>query len=382
VSSGDPLPIPPASWPFVTRVLFRATILFVLFNLTFAFTRPLEPLGRFSLYNTLLPGRLRLPYGEEPAASYNLSLDNIPAMFASHAISRPKAPAELRILLLGDSGTWGWLLANEDTLAGQLNRLELATSAGRRLTFYNLGYPVMSLAKDLLLLEEGVRHEPDLVIWLVTLQSFPWSTQLDHPLLQANPARVRQLIDRFDLALDPADPRFVEPAWPGRTIVGQRRALGDLLRLQLLAVPWAITGIDQAFPDTITLRSSDFEADVSWQSYEQPQPLDSSELAADIITAGIGLSGEVPVLVVNEPIYISTGQNSDLRYNAFYPRWAYDEYRRFLADVAERQGWHYLDLWNTVDPDEFTDTPVHLSPDGVAQTVEPIRQAIMPLINR
>jgi hypothetical protein len=76
------------------------------------------------------------------------------------------------------------------------------------------------------------------------------------------------------------------------------------------------------------------------------------------------MAGEAPVLLVNEPIYISAGENSALRYNSFYPRWAYDQYRALLARAASAQGWHYVDLWDLIPPEEFTDTPVHLTPSS------------------
>ncbi|MCZ7670394.1 MAG: hypothetical protein M5U34_26160 [Chloroflexi bacterium] len=46
------------------------------------------------------------------------------------------------------------------------------------------------------------------------------------------------------------------------------------------------------------------------------------------------MAGDVPVLLINEPMFISSGRNSDLRYNAFYPRWAYDQYREMLGETA------------------------------------------------
>jgi len=46
----------------------------------------------------------------------------------------------------------------------------------------------MSLTKDLVLLNEAMQHQPDLIIWPVTLESFPREKQLVHPLLQNNPA--------------------------------------------------------------------------------------------------------------------------------------------------------------------------------------------------
>jgi hypothetical protein len=110
----------PLDWPTLGRIVLKALLLFALLNAAFAAVRPLESLGRLSLYNAPFPGRARLPYGERPADDYNLTLNNLPAMFAAHELARPKAADEFRVLLMGDSGTWGWFLAI-DTLVGQLN---------------------------------------------------------------------------------------------------------------------------------------------------------------------------------------------------------------------------------------------------------------------
>ena len=365
------------TWRGVFRILLKAALLFALANVLFAALNPLEALGSLSLYNRLWPGRERLPYGENPAQSYNLSLDNIPAMLASHTLSRPKAADEFRLLILGDSAAWGWFLTNADTLAGQINAAAAHTADGRRVVAYDLGYPVMSLTKDLLLLDAALASAdpPDAVLWLVTLESFPREKQLFPPLLQHNPQRVRALIAGYGLHLDPADPRFVQPDFWGQTIIGQRRALADLLRLQTYGLSWAATGIDQMIPAEITLRQSDFEADVSWQNYDQPTALTADNLALEVLTAGVARAG-VPLLLVNEPMFISGGTNSDLRYNAFYPRWAYDTYRTLLADTAAATGWRYLDLWDSIPPDEFTDTPVHLTPAGSAALAARLLDAV------
>ena len=358
------------TWRFIARVLLKAAGLFVLLNLLFALFLPLEPLGRLSLYNWLLPGRQRLPYGENPADSYNLSLDNIPAMLASHVVSQPRATGEFRVLVIGDSGTWGWLLENEQTLAGQINAANAQTADGRRIVAYNLGYPIMALTKDLLLLDAAMEAQPDLILWPVTLQSFPRDKQLVPPIVRNNPERVRRLIEGYDLDLDPSDPIFADPGFLERTIVGQRRALADLLRLQLLGFSWAATGIDQAIPAEYELRASDFDEDLSWLDYDEPLPLDDQVLAMEVLDAAATLAGNTPVLVVNEPIFISAGRNSDLRYNAWYPRWAYDDYRARLADQAAGADWAYLDLWEAIPPAEFTDSPVHLTPAGAAQLAD------------
>ncbi|MCI0351011.1 MAG: hypothetical protein L0Z53_16415 [Acidobacteriales bacterium] len=64
--------------------------------------------------------------------------------------------------------------------------------------------------------------------------------------------------------------------------------------------------------------------------------------------------------------------SSDLRYNFFYPRWAYDSYRQLLAEMADQRDWELLDLWDAVSPESFTDSPVHLTLEGMQQLSEMI----------
>jgi hypothetical protein len=365
---------PEPTWRILARVVLKAALLFLGLNLCFALTMPLNALGRLSTYNVLFPGRDRLPYGDQRSAEYNLSLNNIPAMIASHKVAQPAGQDEFRVLVIGDSSVWGWLLPSEETLAAQLTAR--AAANGQNIQFYNLGYPVLSATKDLMLLEAALASDPDLIVWPVTLASLAPASQLDHPLLQNNAVRVRSLIDRYDLALDPDDPQLVEPGFWENTIAGRRRDLADLIRLQLLAPLWAATGIDQLWPETISLRQSDFEADVSWEGHPEPATLTARDLNVDVLGAGVALAGEVPVLIVNEPIYVSDGANSHLRYNSFYPRWAYDQYRDLLATAARAGGWHYVDLWNSISPGQFTDTPVHLTEAGTGQLADQIWDAL------
>jgi len=171
---------------FYRNVLIKGLILFAVANALCAAVDRLPFLGRISIYNRLVPGRVRLPYGEDPAADYNLSLFNLEAMFASHEVNGPAAPGEYRVMLIGDSSTWGFLLRPEETLAERINRNESG-----RLHVYNLGYPTMSATKDLLLLKYAMSYRPDLIVWMVTLESLPQSKQLASPILQQNAAAVR-----------------------------------------------------------------------------------------------------------------------------------------------------------------------------------------------
>ena len=81
-------------------------------------------------------------------------------------------------------------------------------------------------------------------------------------------------------------------------------------------------------------------------------------------------------MLVNEPILISNGANSDIRYNFFYPRWAYDEYREILLERSTTKGWNYFDLWDLVPMQEFTNSAVHLTPQGETMLTNKIMEAI------
>jgi len=368
-------------WRFLRNVLLKALLLFVVFNLVFAaWPAATYALGRISAYNLLFAGRPRFPFGEDSSVSYNLSLYNLDAMFASHVLAGgPKPADEYRVLLVGDSSVWGTLLRPADTLAGQLNAAGLVTCGdGRKARFYNLGYPTLSLAKDLMVIDQARSYKPDLVIWLVTLQSFPRDVQLSSPIVANNPALVDGLIQKYGLKLDPNDPALLKPGFWQQTIIGQRRNLADLLRLQLYGVMWAATGIDQDYPQTYTPAQRDFNTDATFNNWQPPQlPLD--QLSFDVLAAGMQAAGpKTPVLLVNEPILTSSGKNSDIRYNFYYPRWAYAQYRAALADKSRQAGWNLLDLWNLEAEQQFTNSAIHLTPAGEALLAQRLSAAVRP----
>jgi hypothetical protein len=109
----------------------------------------------------------------------------------------------------------------------------------------------------------------------------------------------------------------------------------------------------------------------------QPPHLSEDDLALDVLAAGAQMVGDVPLLIVNEPMFVSQGENSDIRYNFFSPRWAYDDYRVMLAQQAEANGWRYLDLWDAVPNTEYTNSAIHLTPEGSAQLAALIGEAII-----
>ena len=361
---------------FLRKVILKALLLFVFLNLVFLWMNPLPALGRISVYNSILPGRTRLPFGEDSERSYNISILQLDAMQRSHEISDGEKPKdEYRVLLVGDSSVWGFLLPPEETISAQINQLDLTMKDGRRVRAYNFGYPTMSVTKDLLFLEMGLKYRPDLILWFVTLESLPLKKQLTSPILQHNPDIVRDMINLERLGIDPHDDGFIELSPLERTLVGRRRELADLIRLQFYGLMWASTGIDHYIPETLDRPSNDQSDDASFQGYEQGS-LPEREIAYGVIRAGIEQAGEIPLVLINEPIFIAQGENREIRYNTFYPRWVYDQYRVKIMELVELEGWSYLDLWDEVPPGEFTDSAIHYSTAGVARVVDQIRELL------
>ena len=346
---------------FFRNVILKALLLFMLLNAVLL-TLPSGSAARLlSLYNHLVPGRERFPFGETPQQAYNFSLYDLEAMFASHEVSAKQYAEEVRrVYVLGDSSVWGTLLRPEETLAGQLNALDLRCGQ-EQLQFFNLGYPTISLTKDLMLLQRALETQPsaDAVLWLTTLEAFPLDRQLASPLAANNRQKIELLKTQFNL---PLELTVEENSIWQRTLWGRRRAIADWIRLQLYAIPFAATGIDQIYPD-FTPAAWDLEADDGFYQFSPPL-MDPNELLYQAIPAAREMLQGMPLLVVNEPIMISGGANSDLRYNFFYPRWAYDQYRHDLANVTAEHDIALVDAWDWVDAHQFTNSAIHLTPEA------------------
>jgi hypothetical protein len=354
------------------RLLVKAVSLFIIANLVFALWNP--PVGRLSIYNLLFPGRTRFPFGTGVVDS-NITVDDLDAMFAAHVIAAPKQKDELRVIIIGDSSIWGTLLYADQTLAAQLNKLQFSC-AGKRLRFYNLGYPHPSVLQDLFILQKALQYQPDMVIWAITPNSL--RPKPLNVFLAENIESARALIQKYHLRYPYQDLTPAPKTLFDRTLLGQRNQLSRLLLLQSLAVPWASTGLDIAPDSAYQKLSNDLESSLNFGELH-PHANIKPFLLLDYLKTGVQMSAGLPVLFVNQPMFLPKGKNSDRRYNAMYPQWAYDQYRRLLSNQARANGWHYLDLWNVAPPEDFTDYELHLSPHGeqlMAQSMQALVQKV------
>lgn len=397
-------------WGFIVRVIAKTVVLFLLINGCYLITNPLAWLSQLTLYNTAYPSRERLPYADNPDDTYSISLQKIEGLFASHELAtNDKRDDEFRVVMLGDSGVWGWLLEDDETFAACLNQGNYQTADGRFLRVYNLGYPVTSVTKDVLLMQAALEYDVDGVVWMVTLQAMYQDEQLRHPILQSNADKTRDLVNDYDLGLDTASLPSEPTLWE-RSLIGQRRELADLLRYQIYGFAWSVTSIDHQNPKFF--RAPPYNLlpgiDIPTRGYITPvlQPqsqlfdglslpqtltwhLSPEFLAWDVLETGVEIAQaeSASVLIVNEPIFISTGQNGivegkdnrERRYNDLYPVWAYDSYRAQLNDLATAHNWAYQDLWNAVPADQFTDYPLHFTAPEVCRIAALLAPEILKL---
>jgi hypothetical protein len=358
-------------------------LLFVIANLCFAALN--LPVSGLSLYNRLLPGYQRFPIlripGQNPDGSpgfTNNPIYNLNTLFASHVISSgPKPADEFRVILLGDSSVWGALLRDNQTLASQITQAGFTACAGKRVVVYDLGWPYNSATKDLLILSRAINYEPDLIIWLFSLQAFV-SERQTIPFVTENADSVRELVQDYNFRFDTSQLPLSSSTYWDRTIIGQSRALNQNLRLHIYELSVQATGTD--YPLTVeeaedtTVKAP--ARNVVYQGRQPPLKL-RKILQLDSLRVSNELASKIPIVFVNEPIYINTGKNSRLRYNWLYPRWAYNQYRRIMQGIATQNSWEYLDYWNLLTPDEFSDSVFHRNLTGEARLAKQLIPVIL-----
>ncbi|MBC7878368.1 MAG: SGNH/GDSL hydrolase family protein [Anaerolineales bacterium] len=342
------------------RIVLKAILLFALFNYGFALI-PDSALWKLSVYNNVLEGRPR--FAQE---------DDLNLLFNTHELaSSGKYPNQYKVLVLGDSSTWGYLLNPEETFSGLINSANLKTCHEELVHVYNLGYPKLSLFKDLILLQEAMKYEPNLIIWMITLNS-TLREEEQHPMVNQNPELAQELIDKYDLEIRLNS--FDEPSFQQKTFLARRNEIARFVQYQLDGIRWQSVGEEgHKKYDPIGL---DVEASDDFGGLPPPT-LDPHLIQFDVLQAGTLLAGDVPVVMVNEPIQIVTGQNKEIRYNKNYPRWAYDQYRELVNTQVEENQWKYVDIWDLLPPTEFTDSAVHRTPAGEEMVAEEISKLIL-----
>jgi hypothetical protein len=216
----------------------------------------------------------------------------------------------------------------------------------------------LSILKDLFFINRALDFDPDLILWFITLESLNRGEQVSTPLVANNAKELNEVIKKYGLEFEPVSRNI----WD-RFLFRQRRNYADLLRLQIYGVMWAATGIDQELPETYSPAQRDFELDDSYKNLTNSD-ISEDDLALSVIMSTIDKISTTDFILINEPILISKGKNSHVRYNYYYPRWAYDQFREIINSFVKTNNIKYYDFWNLVPENNFTNSAIHLDITG------------------
>jgi hypothetical protein len=152
---------------------------------------------------------------------------------------------------------------------------------------------------------------------------------------------------------------------------------------QALGMLWGATGIDNH--EGLQPEGPPPGTDVgNHLDYEGRMPGESSataeSLMTEVLSAGYSVAGDVPVVVINEPIFVANGDSPLVRYNKFYPRWVFDDYRQFMRGWMKQQNYQWLDFWDAVPPEEFADQYFHRNSSGERRFAELLALEIKKLV--
>ncbi len=351
------------------RVLLKAVLLVAAVNVALIVTgfNPVQVLIRANIWDVIGGGRARLAY---PSDFQNGQLP-LEALLASHQISAgPKPENEYRVVFLGESGIAGWGVSDEDTLADQLTERGIIRDA-RPVVAYNLAYPQPSAARDALILDAAMAYHPDLVIWFLTpaaLDNGPDIIGTNRVFFDLNQSRMTTLVDTYPDLLQAwyqqhqSDLTNPKPAWMRFSGIRDQVLLPIWMNAQFyVLIPPDLGESDRRMGSESIPTEARYTSDApgftripneTW-NFIQVVCLRAQAEGSDL-------------LLINEPMLVGSGANSEVNYNANYARDFYDRYRDTLAQVASDHGIRYADLWNLIPASHFTDTPLHSDAGGYA----------------
>jgi len=190
-------------------------------------------------------------------------------------------------------------------------------------------------------------------------------------IIAQNPDEYYKLARSFDFL-----PKNYQAADLSTRVTDQSRTLFRVLRYQLYGLINLATGLDQ-IPGPPEELPSQLSSDLTFEGMKPPT-LNIDNVSLDQVKDFEQVAGKVPVILVNQPMQVLTNvPKSDVRYNDYYPRWVYDQYRQYMNTAAAQNHWNYLDLWNIFPSEYFTDTPLHLIPNGETELAKAIAPAVI-----
>jgi hypothetical protein len=315
------------------RVILKALVLFVGFNLLltlfpnpsyFVFRQLLPKLNKFPIYAVYYDSQAKHGFGAQNVFDLNV-------LFNTHLISYEKKPAnQYRIVFIGDStvrdGTI-YLMVDQQGCGGKI------------LHAYDLGYYGASATKDLMILQEAMNYSPDLIVWSVTDRTL---SNEPKDFATANFADLIELTHTYSLSI-PLDQSLNRSSsfFSG----------GDKIRLQTrLVLNYAILFPAIRNPQRmIQTATNDIKTNNSADQETLPP---SGTYLFSALTAAPKIAGGIPFLLINQPRPSEVVAQAD-----------YMQYRQELLSLTSEQHWIFLDLWNLVPDEDFTDK-IHRDTEG------------------
>ena len=355
------------------RLFAKAILLLVIANFICLWANfdPVSALTSINFWWLVGYGRLRLIYPDESVTDGLLPAE---AMVSAHAIAyTKKTPQEFRIAVIGDSSIMGHGLTDDETFTSQLNARHLIIQ-GKQVISYNLAYPGPNAALQTAFLNLSLHYQPDLILWLITLFTVSDSTAASNIALldDVNRNAINQVVVDYHME-HWQQIHMIEPPFPAN-LVAIRHSGMILTWIKALNYPYKtpnpLKSDDRVSMHPVPQRAQMY---LGSEGFEQ-MPNETWDFLG--IGQQIADKAGVPLLMINEPIYIGGGQYSDINYDEFYQRAGYDQFRVVIADYVKQHHIWYDDIWNLVPPERFTDTDLHMDAAGYKIVVDHVIQVL------
>jgi hypothetical protein len=352
------------------RVLIKALVLLIVFDAAQIAFDLAGTLDRALVYRAFTPPTDRLGLADQIGDPIWWTLD---PLLDAHQIAQPKAAGEYRVIFLGDSATFCLYCRSNEAIPSLFTQLN-ASIDGKRVVGYNLAYPGSDWLKDILILKHALKYQPDAIVWLVTAKGAgdqPLPQEPDaHLITRLNAAELPSLAKQYNLDTWETERYADADAWYEKSIFTHGGRYRDWLIL--IARSWRTAALypnrdlsqEYLLPgDPVTTKPIQAVAEINstlpgYGAFPNRQ--------WELLRAGQQMANEanVPLLIVNEPTYIGSGPNSAVNYNSFYERNLYDRFRAALSSYARQHAMSYLDLWNALPAEDFSNTSLHYTLDG------------------
>lgn len=330
----------PLTWLSVLGIMLKVLLMLAAFNLCYLVANPLHYGGLPTLYNWLVPGRLRMVFIDHfyPDA-YGVNELKLPRILSDHIIARASEADSLRLVVLGSSEVWGYLNRPGETMPVILDGLHLQTQNQHTIRSFNLAYVQADIFKDLMLahflIEFG--YHPDVLLLVVNPYSFQ-PALASHFLVENNPEVALEVAQHYglnEIPMEAVTKTLTKPGWQRRNFFEEREHLAYWLMNQSYAFSWAATGIDVKYSDEYAVQTYQ----LSW-AVSRPGVLEA--------LAALSHQNKIPLLVMAHPMKMSVPG---------YQEWLRAETARLDLPLLDCVDLLQSSTW-------FTNTPLHITAEG------------------